>query len=100
MGTLQQDALRKQPQEPKNVSKNTPVCLSEDDKVFKRMTDIMIPPAYQEYDLTTLKPDTHYCRTPVEFQQFVIDMVRAEPRKATRFSARQVAVRPRSNMHC
>jgi hypothetical protein len=54
---------------------------TEEDAIFKRMMDMMVAPAYQEYDLATLKPDTQYCRTPVEFQQFVIDTVKTEPQK-------------------
>jgi hypothetical protein len=82
----QTNAAQEGQQEPKKELLEVPIRRpTQEDEVFERMIDAMIPPAYQEYDLRTLKPDTKYCRTPVEFQQFVIDMVKAKPQDGYAF---------------
>jgi DNA replication protein DnaC len=74
-------------EERKKERGNIPIPPRQDEreKIFNDVMDLMIPPAYQEYDLATLKPDTTYCKTPVVFQQFVIDTLRKNPTKGYAF---------------
>lgn len=80
-------AARARYEERKKERGNIPIPPRPDPRevIFNDVMNMMIPPAYQEYDLATLKPDTTYCKTPVEFQQFVIDMLRGNPTKGYAF---------------